>query len=160
MKMDFNSISRQKAWMRGIQFKVESVGEPQETQYGFCQAITATDDRGMTECLNYFFEFIEAAVDPSEIGEQFYDVKWDAKKQLYKCIPSTPPVKNELKPDRPDWEKINLGKCRHGILCALIQAGSYQPYMLLRDEAQLDAINKLAEFSMFGKISLDNDNEV
>ena len=160
MKIDFNSLSRQTAWMRQVQFKIESVGEPQETQYGLCQAITAIDDRGVTECLNYFFELPEAAVDPSEIGEQFYDVKWDAKKQLYKFIPSTPPVKDELKPDRPNWEKINLGKCRHGILCALIQAGAYQPYMLLRDEAQLDAINKLAEFSMFGKISLDNDNEV
>ena len=155
MKIDFNSLSRQTAWMRQVQFKIESVGEPQETQYGFCQAITATDDRGMTECINYFFELPEAAVDPSEIGEQFYDVKWDVKKQFYKCIPSTPPVKDELKPERPDWHNINLGKCRDGKVNATLR--HMLPSELVANKTELDAINKLAEFSMTGKISLDNE---
>ena len=144
--------------MRGIQFKVESIGEPQETQYGFCQAVTVTDSRGLTECMNYFFELMEAQIDPTEIGEQFYDVKWDEKKQLYRCIPATPPVKDELKPEGPDWDKIALGKCRFGILCAYIQSSGLPVYLeqgkteFSLKNGVLNQINKLAQFSMTGEI--------
>ena len=155
MKMDFNSISRQTAWMRAVQFTVTDIGQPMETQYGFCQAITATDSRGVTNCLNYFFEIMEASVDPTEVGEQFYDVKWDAKKQLFKCIPATPPVKDELKPEKTDWDAVNLGKCRTVVLCAMLQA-KLNPYDVIKEEPLRDCINQLAYFCMKGEI---NDQE-
>ena len=149
--MTFNDINRQKAWMRQVQMLVKSVGEPQETQYGWCQAVEATDSRGLTEWMNYFYEHSEVQIDPSETGVQFFDIKWDAKNNYYKCIPSTPPVKQELVPDRPAWDKIALGKCRHGILCALLSAG-WNPYHINEDGEQ---INRLAEFSMTGKVEED-----
>ena len=52
----------------------------------------------------------------------------------------------------PDWDKINLGKCRHGILCALIRGGVWQV-----SDDELGEINKLAHFSMTGDILVDND---
>ena len=158
MKMDFNSIGRQTAWMRGIQFKIESVGEPQETQYGFCQAITATDERGLTECMNYFFDTMEVSVDPSEVGDQFYDVKWDKKQCLYKCIPATPPIKDELVLDRPDWNDINRRHFRKDILCAVVGGNEWNDTLermndIISTPAIRTTVNILAEFAMTGKIS-------
>ena len=149
MKMTFNDINRQTAWTRQVQFKIKSVGEPEETQYGFCQAVSAEDERGHLNVLNYFYEHPEAGIDPSETGEQFYDVKWDRKNLYYKCIPATPPPKDIAPSTTPDWDAINLGKCRHGILCAYIQYGGIKE---LTNE-EFGFINKLAEFSMTGKLS-------
>jgi hypothetical protein len=149
--MTFNDINRQKAWIRQVQLYVESVGLPQETQYGYCQAITATDTRGLTECINYFFDALEFAVDESETGNQWYDVKWDQKNSYYKCKPSE--AKKVVVPEfeQSDAEKKvrekNLGKCRHGILCAILSSGEKI------DNVILGQINQLAEFSMTGEIS-------
>lgn len=144
----FQDVTRQKAWMRAMQVKVEEVGQPQETQHGFCQAITLTDGVGITETFNYFFPFPEAEVLITETGTQFYDLKWDDKMGLFKCKPATPPPSKELVPEKgPDWDKINLGKCRHGILCATIENGG-----LIAALNNLETINRLAEFSMTGEI--------
>ena len=154
--MTFNDITRQTAWTRQVQFKIKSVGEPEETQYGFCQAVSAEDERGHLAVLNYFYEQPEGGIDPSETGEQFYDVKWDRKNLYYKCIPATPPPKDVAPSTTPDWDKINLGKCRHGILCAILQSG-WSPESIYHDIDQQHVINKLAKFSMNGSIPLDND---
>lgn len=157
MKMDFKSISRQKAWMRGIQFTVDNISPLEETPYGFCQTVTATDSRGVTECMNYFFEHLEVQIDPAEIGEQFYDVKWDVKKGLYRCIPATPPIKDELKPDRPDWDAIARGKIRHGVVCAMLQA-KLNPFDIINEKELRDCINSLTEFISTGEIGDERPN--
>lgn len=60
--------------------------------------------------------------------------------------------------DGPDWAAINLGKCRHGILCAFIQYEGLPVLCNQRNDVvglatkTLDTINKLAEFSMTGEI--------
>ncbi|RLC76268.1 MAG: exonuclease [Chloroflexi bacterium] len=45
----------------------------------------------------------------------------------------------------PNWDEINLGKCRHGILCALISSGMWPV------DDYLDDIENLAYFSMKGR---------
>jgi len=146
--MRFQDITRQKTWMRSVQVKVESVGEPQETQYGFCQAVTATDTMGLTECLNYFFNDMQGALDIREVGAKYYDIKWDREKHFFKCIPAEPsPAPEELEKDQPNWDKINLGKCRHGILCAVLQSGLHPSD--ITNEIKT-TINQLAQFSMTG----------
>lgn len=49
----------------------------------------------------------------------------------------------------PDWDAINLGKCRHGILCAVLQSG-INPSDLITNPDRLKEIEKLAHFSMNG----------
>ena len=51
----------------------------------------------------------------------------------------------------PDWNEINLGKCRHGILCAMLQA-KLSPYDVVHESSLREVINKLAHFSMTGEI--------
>ena len=144
----FIDVERQKAWMRQIELRIDTVDEPQETQYGYCQVVQATDGVGRTEPLNYFFELIEGSIDPSETGVQWYDVKWDEKNGYFRCKPAEAKPK-ELKSEGPDWDKIALGKCRFGILCAWIQAGE-DPFRISHDKARRNVINELADFCMNG----------
>ncbi len=45
-----------------------------------------------------------------------------------------------------DWDRVNLGKCRHGILCAILSSGKQVNDQTLRQ------INSLADFAMTGEL--------
>ena len=153
----FLDVERQKTWMRQIELKIDNVGKTEESQYGFCQVVQATDGVRRTEPLNYFFEHLEGSIDPSETGVQWYDVKWDEKNGYFRCKPAEAKPK-ELKSEGPDWDKIPLGKCRFGILCAYIQSSGLPVYLeqgkteFSLKNGVLNQINKLAQFSMTGEI--------
>jgi putative phage-type endonuclease len=57
----------------------------------------------------------------------------------------------------PNWEKINLGKCRHGILCAILQGGA-SALDLVENAPYLAKINDLAHFSMTGELPSEKNN--
>jgi hypothetical protein len=101
--------------------------------------------------LIYYFSDEQMALPQNEPTEWF-DIKW--MDGWFKCIPVDPP-KDAPKADAPDWDKINLGKCRHGILCAAIQGG-YEISAI--GSYELEQINKLAQFSLNGKIVVDGDD--
>ena len=147
----FIDVERQKAWMRQIELRIDSVGEPQETQYGLCQVVQATDGVGRTEPLNYFFEDEIASIDPLETGLQWYDVKWDEKNGYFRCKPALAKPK-ELKSEGPDWDFIARGKIRHGIVCAMLQA-KLNPYDIVKEPELRNCINNLVDYIQTGELN-------
>jgi hypothetical protein len=145
-------------WTDPFCVNVIKISEPQEAQYGYCQSIDCELPDGAPVVLNYFFEDTIAAIDPEYTGDQMYKVKWLPDKEMYKGIPTggSPPAKDmAVAREATDWNAINLGKCRHGILCAEITKNgidsifSGHPDDLL---PKLGRINKLAHFSMTGEV--------
>ena len=152
--MNFKDIHRQTAWQRKCQMKVNTFTEPRDAPHGFVQAFNVTDPSGFREEILYYFDDEQMAVRADESPEWF-DIK--SMGDYYKCVPVDAPADVE-KTKGVDWDAINLGKCRHGILCAYLHSGLFSPWQLVDEgKEQLDAINKLAEFSMTGEIVLDND---
>ena len=157
MKMTFKDIQRQNSKIKSVEVCVLDVGEPTPSVNGLCQAITATDYVGREVEMMYYFNNNEFCVKTEEVGVQFYDIKWQSKNNTFKCVPAEPEPKEQESNDKPNWDKIALGKCRHGILCALIQAGHYQRCKSTEQvDEMLDAANKLARFSMTGEIDEDS----
>ena len=155
--MRFQDIIRTGVWQRQCKYFVNEISPPQETLYGQCQVLTVTDTVGIKEPLNYFFDGEEMSLGMDFVGVQWLDVRWKKDEKYFQCIPAEPPKEqNWTDDDKPDWDKIALGKCRHGILCALIQAGHYQRCKSTEQvDEMLDAANKLARFSMTGEIDED-----
>jgi hypothetical protein len=148
--MTLKDIERQKTWVRQCMFTVRSVGVAVQSQDNgsYCQAIEITDTAGREDVLQYYFNDLIGKVEFSETGEQSYDVKWMG--DWFKCKPALAPPKENLNaPARQptDWDAVNLGKCRHGILCAVIR---FKGMELTKGE--LNDINELAHFSMTGEI--------
>jgi hypothetical protein len=157
--MRFCDIQRNSPkWIKQAQFYVYSVSESQETRYeGFCQTLEVEDGSGVKEVLNYFHTGGEMEIAPDFIGKQWLDVRF--KEGYFQCIPAQAPAQVQLEDSGPDWNKINLGKCRHGILCAMIQGGQLRfiengdgKNDLIIPEQTLRIINQLAYFSMTGEI--------
>ena len=146
----FIDVERQKAWMRQIELRIDSVGEPQETQYGLCQVVQATDGVGRTEPLNYFFEDEIASIDPLETGLQWYDVKWDEKNGYFRCKPALAKPK-ELKSEGPDWDNIAFNKCRHNYKVKMLER--MLPSELNENQKELDAIDELSLKDLRGMIN-------
>lgn len=153
--MRFQDIQRQKTWLKQVNILVEEVGEPMESANGFCQAIVAKDATGITETLNYFYaseHHPDASIRLSEVGSKYYDIRW--KDNYFQCKPCDPPP--VLEKEGPDWDKIALGKCRFGILCAMIQGQYLQFNETMKDQPVnpylLKVVNRLANFSMTGEI--------
>lgn len=144
--MRFQDIQRQKTWLRQVQVYIDEIGEPVEAEYGFCQAITARDGVGVSECLNYFFSDLTFSVDPKEVGLRWYDIRYEKDKDYFRGVPAVAPVVDETIAEQPDWNRIALGKCRHGVLCAFINSGA-NIY-----DIDLNRVNQLAKFSMTGEI--------
>ena len=71
----------------------------------------------------------------------------------------TDKIPDETPSTEDKWDKINLGKCRHGILCAYIQnnglpvvvSDMHPPKIIGLNSFTLEIINQLAEFSMTGQ---------
>ena len=152
--MILRDIQRQKTWARFCQMKVNSYTEARDAEHGFCQIFNVTDTFGRDEELIYYFQD-EAGALPQGENPEWFDVKWMGT--YFKCIPVDPP-KDAPKAGAVDWDKINLGKCRHGILCAYIQSSGLPVYVEQGNtsfsikKGALEMINKLAEFSMTGEI--------
>ena len=148
--MNFKDIHRQTAWQRKCQMKVNTFTEPRDAAHGFVQAFNVTDPSGYREEILYYFDDEQLAVGADE-NPEWFDIK--SMGDYYKCIPVDAPADVE-KTKGVDWDAINLGKCRHGILCAFVQSGAIVDNVVLRQ------VNALAQFSMDGKIkklTLDND---
>lgn len=160
--MRFQDVMRQGKWLNQCKYIVESVGEPQETQHGFCQALQVTDSVGITETLNYFYEYDGGEIAADFLGIQWLDVRWKKNSEYYQCKPAEAPKDvTPLNNDKPDWNKIALGKCRHGILCAFIQSGQFFD---IDDggecmSSKLRIVNNLAHFSMTGEINESSERE-
>lgn len=145
--MRLKDIQRQRKWML-CQVQIDNISESTETRFdGFVQSINVTFAQGSKDVMNYYMKDPTFAVDPSETGKQWYDIKYTG--EYLKCRPAKEKPKDDKFEDGGvDWNKINLGKCRHGILVAYIQnTGKLD---LHRDDAL--AINALAKFSMTGEI--------
>ena len=146
----FIDVERQKAWMRQIELRIDSVDEPQDAKYGFCQVVQATDGVGRTEPLNYFFEDEIASIDPLETGLQWYDVKWDEKNRYFRCKPALAKPK-ELKSEGPDWDNIAFNKCRHNYKVKMLER--MLPSELNENQKELDAIDELSLKDLRGRIN-------
>ena len=157
--MTFADILRQGGkWTKG-KFYVRSVSPPEETRTGgFCQTIQVIDSRQMEETVNLF-----CTDDPltqmkeSEVGERWIEIRWRKDEKYYQGQIAKPEPITWATDDSPNWDKIALGKCRHGILCAYIQHDGLPIGMTeigtdCPDPTLLKLINMLAKFSMTGEI--------
>jgi len=158
--MRFQDIRRQNGkWTKQCQYFVRSVSPPQDSKYGLCQTLEADDSVGLTEVLNYFYNNEQFEIDSTWMGKQWLDVRY--KDDYYQCVPVDAPPQTTLEDSGPDWDKIALGKCRHGILCAYIQHNGLPTGMTeigtdCLDQRLLKLINMLAKFSMTGEINEDS----
>ncbi len=148
--MRLKDIQRQTTWVKQVCVQVDNIGRPMEAQHGLCQAIDVTFGQGSKDVMNYFFADLTFALDPKETGKQWYDIKWTG--EYLNCRPAQAKEEALVDDGGPDWDKINLGKCRHGILCAMLQAGFPPGDILNPDNMWPYKINKLAKFSMTGEI--------
>ena len=144
-------IKRNRKWLN-CEVYIDNISPPEETQFdGFVQSIDVTFAQGMKDVMNYYFTEPIFAVDETLVGNQWYDIKWTG--EYLKCKPSksNQDASLDMKANGVDWDKVNLGKCRHGILCAILQAGA-NPYLIVEESKYQTCINKLADFSMNGEI--------
>lgn len=150
--MRFQDIRRQGGkWSNQCQYYVRSVSPPQDSKHGLCQTLEVDDSVGLTEVLNYFYDNEQLEIEPAWIGKQWLNVRY--KNDYYQCVPCDPPQQITLEDSRPDWDRINLGKCRHGILCAWIKSGDFFDANTRIMKTKLGLVNELAKFSMTGEIS-------
>ena len=150
MKMTFKDIQRQNSKIKSVEVCVLDVGEPTPSVNGLCQAITATDFAGREVEMMYYFNNNEFCVKTEEVGVQFYDIKWQSKNNTFKCVPAEPEPKEQESNDKPNWDKIALGKCRDGKVNNALR--HMKPSELIDDKKELEACNRLARFSMTGEI--------
>ena len=147
--MRIKDIYRQKEgkWIDYVELVVLEVGEPEESEFGIVQHLKVVDDVG--------YEDMVACYAPDD-ATFFIEPSWEGKRAAFKirhrngklsgCLseienPDPKPVGVDEK-----WEKINFGKCRHGILCAEIQKNGMDSI----DKYELKRITELAYFSMHG----------
>lgn len=146
--MRAKDIQRQNGkWVNQVQVSVEDIGAPKETANGLCQPITVVFDQNVTEVINYFFNDTQFAVDPSETGKRWYNIRY--KDDYFQCCPCDP--KEDFgfgDDDGPDWDAIAKGKCRHKHVDKLLER--MMPTDLMKDKAELKAINELVEFEAKG----------
>lgn len=147
--MILKDVQRQNGkYVEGL-FTVVRVDQPTKSDHGFRQIIRVADGYKKEADFTVWHTDEQSFIEPNYLGKQaMFKVRF--KNDYYQGYPSTA----EPEPDQheaPNWKEINLGKCRHGILCAYIQAG--EPlHKIIDNPAQLDRINKLAHFSMTGEV--------
>ncbi len=151
-------IKRQKKWLL-CEVQVDSISEPVEAMHGdLVQSMEITLAQGVKDVMNYYFKDLSFQVGLEEVGRQWYDIVWTG--EYLKCKPATAPEDDKFK-SSIDWNAINLGKCRHGILCAYVKNKGFEklfvdtgfkPFEHINPFIA-DGINELAKFSMTGEIS-------
>ena len=153
--MRFQDIIRTGVWQRQCKYFVNEISPPQETLYGQCQVLTVTDTVGIKEPLNYFFDGEEMSLGMDFVGVQWLDVRWKKDEKYFQCIPAEPPKEqNWTDDDKPNWDKIALGKCRDGKVNNALR--HMKQSELIDDKKELEACNRLAHFSMTGEIDEDS----
>ena len=153
--MRFQDIIRTGVWQRQCKYFVNEISPPEETPYGQCQVLTVTDTVGIKEPLNYFFDGEEMSLGMDFVGVQWLDVRWKKDEKYFQCIPAEPPKEqNWTDDDKPNWDKIALGKCRDGKVNNALR--HMKPSELIDDKKELEACNRLARFSMTGEIDEDS----
>jgi len=100
---------------------------------------------------NHNYE-IMADVTGTEDQKKPADESWvpDGMKVVGKNPAPKTPESNS--PEKPNWDEINLGKCRHTLYCAVVENG-VSPIDLLADDTMLSAIEELAKRSMGGRFA-------
>ena len=142
-------ISRQNGVYLLCKVFVDEIGEWDKRK----QIIKGKLEQGEEIEMTYWCDDEQLIEDKYDIGEGWYKIR--LKDGYYQCKPETPPKDEPVAEKNDDfWYNINLGKCRHGILCAYIQSGKDS-----FDDEDLDKINQLAEFSMKGKIECKHQKE-
>ncbi len=153
-------IERQGKWVEQCEVTVRSVGVAYQNpdDGSWCQTIEITDPVGREDVLQYYFrddlckdDNPMGMVEPSETGQQWYRIKWTGS--YFKAKPAKAKPKESLNAEArqpPNWQEINLGKCRHGIVCSYIKKNGLPE--VTDYKAWGETINKLAEFSMTGEI--------
>ncbi len=145
-------------WTDSLEFRVTSIDLAESAPFGYCQFIVCTLNGDPVE-MNYYFDDMMGAIDLNETGDQWYKIRYDIEAGLYECKPTKARPKENLNAPVGEnkWDKINLGKCRHGILCSAIESDGLHKVVKNTKECRLDeevlaVINKLAQFSMTGEI--------
>jgi hypothetical protein len=146
--MKFSDIENQNSkWVENCQFTVREVGKPYDSDYGLSQAISVTDSDGIDGYIYVYLTDPVFEVDSDFVGKKWFRVR--CKDGVFNGYPVEDGVDTDDK-----WDKINFGKCRHGILVACIQAG-FNIHDLADDKKLQETINRLAQFSMYGKVETD-----
>ena len=116
------------------------------------QLIYFMDESGATTEMTVYVpdNMVNLEVIPENLTGQMavFDIKY---KDDYLTGVLTNKVPDELKAMGPDWEKIALGKCRHGIIMACLHAG-FNIYDLTNDPKLVAQVRKLAKFSYKGEV--------
>ncbi len=163
--MILKDVQRQNGkYVEGM-FTVIRVDQPTPSDHGFRQIVRVADGYKKEADFTVWHTDSQSFLEPTWLGKQaMFRVRF--KNDYYQGHPSTA----EPEPDQheaPDWDEINLGKCRHGILCGLIQHEGLPTDVhyestgdgiadidstITLDGGVLAIINKLARFSMTGEI--------
>lgn len=135
-------------WIDYTEFTILDVGEPSETEHGLAQTLKIADEIGTRAEMTCYCpkENEEFLIEPD------YEGKLCSFAIRHKEGRLIGHITNECPPEtykRIDWEVINFGKCRHGILIACIGAG-IAPADIEKSVEWQKLINNLAHFSMYG----------
>lgn len=136
-------------WIDYIEFIVVKVGEPQEATHGLSQKITIADRVGSEAEMTVYIQ------DEQFIMEENYEGKMCGFRVRHKeggfleGYPVDEPAEAPL--EVIDWDIINFGKCRHGILVSCINSIE-DAKKIEKDVTAQRTISRLAHYSMFGTI--------
>ncbi len=169
--MILKDVQRQNGkYVEGL-FRVIRVDQPTPAEHGDKQIVRIADGYKQEADITVWHKYPETFIEPTFIGKQaMFRLRYKKGESggYYEGYPSTAEPEPEQS-ETPNWQEINLGKCRHGILCAYIQheglpvesvftdvredgklQNLIETKMLNKD--RLDLINKLAHFSMTGEV--------
>lgn len=136
-------------WIDYIEFIVFDVGDPVPAEHGFSQKITIVDRVGTEAEMTYYPPDEQFFMDDNYEGKQCAFRIRHKEGGFLQGYPVEEPTEKPL--EVIDWDVINFGKCRHGILCKCIN--SIEDAKKIKESvAHQRVISQLAHFSMFGTI--------
>ncbi len=142
--MIFKDISRQNGrWVNQCKLFVTEVGLPVENEHGISQAIEAKDSYGVQEVLYVRCQDLQGVVEPTEIGEQCYKVRY--KNDMFQAVPEDAVKQTTDEPD-DKWNEIMMKKSRRKIVCACVS--EYDDIDVVLED--LSNIEKLARYTVYG----------
>ncbi len=175
--MNFQDVRNapEKQWVDGIGITIKSFGaEPNDRFGNFVQGVVGVDAANEEFAFKVVTQYEETLLVYSEIGQTMpFRLKWFnsragdqmqgycTKPKKLRITPAAQPTPQPQaaqnapqappppKDDQPDWDLINLGKCRDGKYNAVIRAGC-DPITLAKDRNLLLACEFLAHKSMHG----------
>lgn len=151
--MRTKDIERQNGKWLMCRCQVDVIGQWQERK----QILKLVLECGENIQCTYWCDDETFAIDIDKEIPEFFSIR--QKDGYYQCKPEAAPKDEPVTEKNDDyWYEINLGKCRHGILCAVIEGWGLGVVVKSISDARLDkealgVINKLAEFSMTGEVN-------